>query len=118
MKHASVSDWLDDSLEHGSECAYIQRRGYRTERWSYRQVAEAAFQFAREIEGRGIQKADRVLIWGENSVEWVVTFFGCALRGVIAVPMDDAATANFAGRVAAEVGARLIVCSREHAQPD
>jgi long-chain acyl-CoA synthetase len=118
MKHASVSDWLDDSLEHGSECAYIQRRGYRTERWSYRQVAEAAFQFAREIEGRGIQKADRVLIWGENSVEWVVAFFGCALRGVIAVPMDDAATANFAGRVAAEVGARLIVCSREHAQPD
>jgi long-chain acyl-CoA synthetase len=116
MKRTSVSDWLDDFLGHGSECAYIQHRGYRTERWSYREVAEAAFQFARELEARGIAKGDRLLIWGENSVEWVVSFFGCALRGVIAVPMDAAATADFAERVAAEVGARLIVRSREHAK--
>jgi long-chain acyl-CoA synthetase len=117
MKRTSVSGWLDDFLAHGSECAYIQRRGYRTERWSYRQVAETAFQFARELEARGIPKGDRVLIWGENSVEWVAAFFGCALRGVIAVPMDDAATDDFAERVAAEVGARLILRSRAHTAP-
>ncbi|HST09111.1 MAG TPA: AMP-binding protein, partial [Terriglobales bacterium] len=116
MKRKSVSDWLDDFVAHGSECAYVQRRGYRTERWSYRQVAETAFQFAREIETRGIAKGDRVVIWGANSAEWVAVFFGCVLRGVVAVPMDAGATADFAGRVSAEVGAKLAVCSREHAE--
>jgi long-chain acyl-CoA synthetase len=114
MKRTSVSEWLDDFVAHGSECAYVQRRGYRTERWSYRKVAETAFQFAREIETRGIAKRDRVLIWGVNSAEWVAVFFGCALRGVVAVPMDAAATVDFVRRVSTEVGAKLAVCSQNH----
>ncbi len=116
MQRVSVSDWLSDFLKHGSECAYIQRRGYRTERWSFRMVAEMAFQFARELAERGIGKGDRVLIWGENSAEWVAVFFGCALCGAIAVPMDDAASVHFVKRVSEEVSARLKVTSREHAQ--
>src|SRR5512133_796442 len=99
MQRGSVSDWLSDFLKHGSECAYVQRRGYRTERWSYRMVAETAFQLARELAARGIGKGDRVLIWGENSAEWVAVFFGCALYGAIAVPMDDAASVDFVKRV-------------------
>ena len=116
MQRVSVSDWLSDFLKHESECAYVQRRGYRTERWSYRMVAETAFQFARELAARGIGKGDRVLIWGENSAEWVAVFFGCALCGAIAVPMDDAASVHFVKRVSEEVGARLKVTAREHAQ--
>jgi len=94
----------------------VQKRGYRTEKWSYGQVAASAFQFARELDSRGIVKGERVLLWGENCAEWVAVFLGCALLGVIAVPMDDAATDDFALRVTREVGARLMVCSREHAQ--
>ena len=116
MQRGSVSDWLSDFLKHGSECAYVQRRGYRTERWSYQMVAETAFQFARELAAREIGKGDRVLIWGENSAEWVAVFFGCALYGAIAVPMDDAASVDFVKRVSEEVGARLKVTSRAHAQ--
>ena len=78
-------------------------------------MAEAAFQFARELEKRGIGKGERVLLWAPNSGEWVITFFGCALRGVIIVPIDDAGAADFAMRVSQQVAARLIVCSREHA---
>jgi len=94
----------------------VQRRGYRTERWSYAQVAGLAFQFSRELEARGIVKGERVLLRGEDCAEWVAAFLGCALLGVIAVPMDDAATDDFALRVMREVGARLMVCSLEHAQ--
>jgi long-chain acyl-CoA synthetase len=116
MERRSVTGFLDDFLRNRAECMYVQRRGYRTERWSYQRVAETAFQFARELEARRISKGERVLIWGENSAEWVAAFFGCALRGVIAVPMDDAAAPDFAGRVYAQVNARLLVCSRRHAQ--
>ena len=92
----------------------MQRRGYRTVRWSYRQVAETAFRFARELEARRIEKGERVLIWGPNSAEWIAAFFGCALRGVVVVPMDDVATPDFALRVHQQVGAKLLVCSRQH----
>jgi long-chain acyl-CoA synthetase len=116
MERRSVSDFLDEFLSHGSEYAYVQRRGYRTERWTYRQVGETAFQFARELEARGVSKGDRALIWGDNCAEWVAAFFGCVLRGAIAVPMDNAAAPDFAERVLAEANTKLVVCARKHAQ--
>ncbi len=117
MARPLLVDYLDDFLRRGRECAYVQRRGYRTERWTYRRIAETAFQFARELEARGIAKGERVLLWGPNSAQWVAAFFGCALRGVIVVPIDDVSTTEFALRVHQQVSARLLVCSREHRQP-
>src|ERR1051326_7370197 len=93
------------------ELAYVYKRGLRTLRWTYQQVAELAFRFARELEARGIGKGDRVMLWGENSAEWVGAFFGCMLRGAVAIPMDRIASADFAQRVAADVDARLVLCS-------
>src|SRR5438270_8163993 len=98
-------------LARKSELAYVYRRGLRTLRWSYQQLSELAFRFARELEARGIGKGDRILIWGDNSAEWVGAFFGCMLRGAVAVPMDRIAAPDFAQRVAADVDAKLVVCS-------
>jgi long-chain acyl-CoA synthetase len=116
VERRSLVEYLDHFLRRGQETAYVQRRGYRTVRWSYRQVADVAFQFARELEERGIDKGERILIWGPNTAEWVAVFFGCALRGVVVVPMDDAAAPDFSLRVHHQVGAKLLVCSREHRQ--
>src|SRR5947199_11187 len=116
MERRSIGEYLGSFLQRGQQHAYVQRRGYRTARWTYRQIAELAFRCARELANRGIAKGERVLIWGPNSAEWVAAFFGCALRGVIVVPMDDAAAPEFALRVAQKVSTKLLVCSREHAQ--
>ncbi len=94
----------------------MQPHGYRTARWSYRQVADLAFQFARELDARSITKGERILLWGPNSAEWVAVFLGCALRGVVVVPMDDVASPDFALRVHQQVDAKLQVCSRDHVQ--
>jgi long-chain acyl-CoA synthetase len=117
MERHSVVEHLNSFLQRGRECAYVQHRGYRTVRWSYQQVAEAAFRFARELEKRGIGKGERLLLWGPNSAEWVTAFFGCALRGVIVVPIDEAGAADFTQRVYQQVDGRLLVCSREHVPP-
>ena len=82
--------------------------------FTYGQVLEMAFRFPRELEVRGIGKGDRVMLWGENCAEWVAVFFGCALNGVVVVPMDDGASGEFAARVARQVEAKLWVCSRRH----
>jgi long-chain acyl-CoA synthetase len=112
----SIADYVGAFLQRGSETAYVQRRGYRTVRWSYQQVAGAAFQFARELDARAITKGDRILLWGPNSAEWVTAFLGCVLRGVVVVPMDDVAANDFALRVCQQVSAKLLVCSQAHTQ--
>src|SRR5512143_1316365 len=97
---SALVDYLEEFRRRGPEMAYAHRRGYRILRWSYGEVAEAACRFARELEARGIAKGDHVLLWGENCPEWVAAFFGCILRGAVAVPMDAIAAPEFAGRVA------------------
>ena len=113
-ERSSVADYIEDFQSRGDDCAFIQRLGYRTTRWSYGRVARAAAGFAHELERRGITKGDRVMLWAENCAEWVAAFFGCALTGVIVVPMDDGASTDFAVRVLRQVQAKLLVASKRH----
>src|ERR1039458_6989901 len=115
MAESLAEFFLANFQAHRDERAYGQRRVYRMEWFTYGQVLEMALQFCRELEARGIGKGDRVMLWGENCAEWVAAFFACAMCGVIVVPMDNAAAADFAGRVSGQVEARLWVCSRRHA---
>jgi long-chain acyl-CoA synthetase len=81
-------------------------------RWSYADLLRAAQKFAGGLQNRGIVQGDRVLIWGENSGEWVAAFLGCLLLGAVAVPMDAIAEKTFARRVAEQAGVRLTVMDR------
>ncbi len=111
MARSTILEYLDSFQRHGREIAYVQRRGYRTQRWTYVDVLANIYRFARDLESRGIGKGDKVLIWGENRAEWIAAFFGCLLRGAIVVPIDKIATPDFAQRVAQQVDAKLCVCS-------
>ncbi len=115
----TVASYLGDFISRGRETAFARRRGLRVARWSYKQIASTAFQFARELEARGIEKGDRVLLWAENSPEWVASFFGCVLRGVIVVPLDLQSEPGFVKRVQAQVEAKLALCDTlTHPLPD
>jgi long-chain acyl-CoA synthetase len=116
MQLRALTDYLSHFLTRAQEPAYVQPRGYRMQRWSYRQVACTAFRFARELEARGIGKGDRVFLWGPNSAEWVAVFWGCVLHGAVVVPLDDIATPDFLVRIHQQVNAKLLVASRAHEQ--
>ncbi|MBA3515893.1 MAG: AMP-binding protein [Pyrinomonadaceae bacterium] len=106
----SLATYLDDFLSRGNETAFAHKQGLRLKQWSYRDIAKTAMQFARELEARGIQKGDRVLLWAGNSPEWVCAFFGCLLRGGIVVPVDVQTELGFIKRVQAQVDAKLALC--------
>ena len=112
----SLVDFVQKYAANGNEVAVRHRRGYRMETWSYARIVHGANQLARELEFRGINKGDGVLLWGENSPEWIVVFFGCLLRGAVVVPVDHGSTVEFASRIAREVNAKLIF--RARALPD
>jgi long-chain acyl-CoA synthetase len=115
MSRENLLSLFGEFERYGSDVAFVQRRGYRREAWTYRKFASVACIFALELKERGVRTGDRVLLWGPNSVEWTAAFWGCLLRGAVAVPMDDGATIDFAGRVASDAGVKFIFAAREKA---
>ena len=109
----SVVSYLDEFISRGRDIAFAHRRNLRVARWSYERTARTAYRFARELEARGVGKGDRVLLWAENSPEWVAIFFGCLLRGAILVPLDVQSDPAFIARVQAQVQAKLLICDAE-----
>jgi long-chain acyl-CoA synthetase len=108
MRHTLLS-FLDDCRAHGEQMAVAHDVGVRLSRWSYARIASSAFQFARELEERGIGGGDRVLFWGENRPEWIACFYGCLLRGAVVVPLDLKSAPDFVARVQQQVSAKLLL---------
>ncbi|MGB8539396.1 MAG: AMP-binding protein [Acidobacteriaceae bacterium] len=98
-----------DFRRYDEQLAVVTHRGNRRFSSSYADLARLCGRCAHAFEQLGLQPGDRVLLWGGNSVEWVAAFFGCILRGIVAVPMDAAGSLEFAQRVVAEVQPRLLV---------
>src|SRR6476620_2161053 len=97
MRSSLLEYFLENARK--DEMAFRHRTHLRTRCWTFKEVTDTAFQCARELESRGIGRGDRVVIWSENSPEWIIVFFGLMLRGAIAVPLDEQSTVDFAERI-------------------
>jgi long-chain acyl-CoA synthetase len=87
--------------------------GYRSWKYTYAQVGLAARQFAARLKRNNIGKGEKVIIWSENSPEWIAAFWGCVLAGVIVVPIDYRTSIRFLRRVQEIVDARLVLAGEE-----
>src|SRR5206468_10645018 len=81
--------------------------GYRRREHSYADVARASRALAARLHAAGLVKGDTVILWAENRPEWVVALWACLLQGIVAVPIDYRASAEFLTRVAGIVKARV-----------
>ncbi len=109
----NLASLLDDFDRHKDQTAIVTSRGLRQIRTSYGELGVLARRFAAELSAREIRKGERVLLWGENSAEWVAAFFGCVAAGVLAVPLDVANGLEFAQRVAREVNPQLLLADEQ-----
>ena len=100
---------LDDFRRYDRQIAVVHFQGNRRRATTYGELALLAGRFAALLAQREIGLGDRVLLWGENSAEWIAAFYGCLLRGVLAVPLDAYGSAEFAQRVSADVRPKLAV---------
>jgi long-chain acyl-CoA synthetase len=104
-----LASLVEEFRRHAGETAVVAHRGNRRYATTYGELAGIAGRFAAELERRGVAPGERVVLWSENSAEWIGVFFGCLLRGVIAVPLDAAGASDFAVRVVNDVAPKLIV---------
>ena len=103
---------VEEYRRHGMQPAVVVHRGIRRQIFTYRDLANLSERFAAELMRRQIAAGERVVLWGNNSAEWIAAFFGCVLRGVLVVPLDASGGPEFAQRVIAETRPRLLVGDR------
>lgn len=120
MPRKNLLSLFQEFESYGRDVAVVQRHGYRRETWTYEKLWKSAALCARKLKKHGIEKGDRVMIWGPNCAEWMAAFWGCLLLGAVAVPMDDGATSAFVLRVIQDAGVKLMAVSRRkpHVQDD
>jgi long-chain acyl-CoA synthetase len=112
VPRASVAEYLEHFSRYRNDDACAFPRGYRTLRWTYEELQQHSLKIAAFLAASGIGKGDRIMLWGANCGEWLATFWGAMLRGVILVPMDRSAAPEFAARIFDQVKAKLLVSSR------
>jgi long-chain acyl-CoA synthetase len=113
MPRKNLLSLFADFARFGGDVAVIQRRGYRREKMTYRELYANALFWSHALAGRGILPGDRVLLWGPNSAEWVACYWGILLRGGVVVPMDAAAASDFAHRAIKDAGVKLVLRDRQ-----
>lgn len=118
MQEQTLCRIVKNFRRRGPETAFVCRRGYRTVRWSYGKVADAASRLSVELKKRGVAHGDRILLWGDDCAEWVVSFFASVLCGAVVIPMDRTAAPEFVQRVCHQTQPKLRICSQAQSRAD
>ena len=110
MTRRTLLDFFTDvaaAAEHADFLAYDD--GYRSWTWTYGDVARHARAFAQRLRESGIAQGDAMAIWSENRPEWIAALWGALMEGVVVVPIDYRASAEFLRKVSGIVDAKAIL---------
>ena len=83
-----------EDLAQSDEEFLIYDDRLRVHRHTYGEPGDAARIFAVRLQGFGIKKGDKLLLWGENRPEWLAALWGCMLVGAVVVPVDYRASGD------------------------
>lgn len=103
----SIADLVEGFKGRGKP-ALKHKTGVRTFTLTYRQLHQRILQTAALLEDHGLKKGDKLLLWGFNSPEWGTVFLAAAIKGIVVVPIDFLAVAEFVEKVQGQVEAKAI----------
>lgn len=83
--------------------------------WS--ELDDTMNRFAAQLRTRGVGVGDRVVLIGENSLEWVVAFLACQRARAVVVPMNTRLGVSQIEQQIRAVEAKLVVCESRASVP-
>src|SRR6266481_4563052 len=113
MPRKNLQSLFAEFVRFGGDAAVIQKRGYRREKLTYRELHARVLFWSHALAGQGVVPGDRVLLCGPNSAEWVACFWGILLRGAVVVPMDFGSVPDFIQRAIKDARVKLILRDRQ-----
>ena len=116
MRRETLLDFFED-ISALPDRFVVHDDGYRVREMTYQGLADAAREFASTLRTRRVGAGEKVVIWSENSAEWLVAFWGCLIEQVVVVPVDYRASADLLARIARTVRARAVLIGAEVPHP-
>ncbi len=116
MARDTLLDFFED-YAHSDDIFLVHDDGYRVRQASYRQVNDAAGEFAGRLASAGVGPGDKVVIWSENRMEWVIALWGCLRARVVVVPVDFRASGDLLARITHIVQAKVVLVGDEVTVP-
>ncbi len=112
-----LSSYILRMANRGEQTAFIEQGVYRSQFYSYAQVAERARAFAHWLRSKGLgpepgREAPRILLWAAPGARWAMAFYGCVLASSTVVPVDAGFSADFLRRIAERNHASLLITDR------
>ncbi len=83
---------------------------YLGESFSYGKLSDLIDRFATGLNNLGVGKGDRVMIYIQNCIQWVIAFFGIQKIGAVAVPVAPIYTSYEIEYMVNDSGADTIIC--------
>ena len=100
-----LAQLVEDSVAHGERIHLVE--GER--RMTFADVAGAVRRVGDGLRAEGLAPGDRVLLFGANSLAWVVTFWACLANDWVLVPGNAWWSAEEVAHALRTTGARLAV---------
>jgi long-chain acyl-CoA synthetase len=114
----SIIELIENFKKYGKRTAIIHKTDYRTFIYTFSEFARLIEKISAYIQGQGIKKGDKVIIWSSNTPHWCATFIACLKVGIILVPIDYLATSEYVKKIQEKVHAKIIFRSRYKLMPD
>ncbi|HJT56410.1 MAG TPA: AMP-binding protein, partial [Ktedonobacteraceae bacterium] len=80
---------------------------------TYEMLQEQAQNFCGYLQQQHVQKGDRLLLWAESSIHWMITYLGAILTGAVIVPLDVKSRPDFVAKIAAVTDARYLISTQK-----
>jgi acyl-CoA synthetase (AMP-forming)/AMP-acid ligase II len=104
--HALLSN---SASRHPEKIAFIQDG----QRASYRHIDDQAGRLAGWLAGHGVHRGDRVVLLLENSLEYVISYYGVLRAGAVAVPLNPELGPQGLVPLMADLEPRVVICGRK-----
>ena len=110
----TLNDIVDASAARfGNKPAFIIRPGFRTRVWTYRDLADLVPRVAHHLADSGIERGDRVVIWGVNRPEYGIAFLAALRIGAVLVPLDVNSLPDFAQKIVERTRPKAAIVSAQ-----
>jgi long-chain acyl-CoA synthetase len=85
---STIPELVDESARRfGAKVAYQMKAGSVFQRLTFREMAQRSRDFGAGLLAMGMRKGDAVAIISENSLDWIVGYYGLSMAGGVGVPL-------------------------------